>query len=81
MDDLRDLALDGEHPRTRERFLALYEIAIGTNATQISRSTARNLPNRDRIVCIGTIPQDQKALRIKKQAAASPLFVKKSPQA
>ena len=39
---LRDIALNHEHPRTRERFLALYEIAIGKNATQISRETGRN---------------------------------------
>jgi hypothetical protein len=34
-DDLRRLATESAHPRTRERFLALYQIAIGhTNATQ-----------------------------------------------
>jgi hypothetical protein len=34
LDDLRRLALQGEHPRTRERFLALSLIADGThNAT------------------------------------------------
>jgi hypothetical protein len=34
-DDLRRLATEAEHPRTRERFLALYQIANEqTNATQ-----------------------------------------------
>jgi hypothetical protein len=34
-DDLRRLATDSPHPRTRERFLALYQIATQqTNATQ-----------------------------------------------
>ena len=34
-DDLRRLATDSSHPRTRERFLALYLIASGqTNATR-----------------------------------------------
>ncbi len=33
--DLRRLSVAAEHPRTRERFLALYEIGAGhTNATQ-----------------------------------------------
>lgn len=33
--DLCRLAVEAEHPRTRERFLALYEIGAGhTNATQ-----------------------------------------------
>ncbi|MCX7068994.1 MAG: helix-turn-helix domain containing protein [Methylococcales bacterium] len=39
---LRELALHHEHPRTRERFLALYEITTGKTATQISRETGRN---------------------------------------
>ena len=42
VDDLRELSLHSEHPRTRERFLALYEIGTGKNATQISRETGRN---------------------------------------
>lgn len=33
--DLRRLSVEAAHPRTRERFLALYEIGAGhTNATQ-----------------------------------------------
>jgi hypothetical protein len=30
---LREMALQAQHPRTRERLLALYEIAQGENAT------------------------------------------------
>jgi transposase len=41
-DFLRHLAQHHEHPRTRERFLALYEIARGKTATQVSRATGRN---------------------------------------
>ena len=42
--DLQVLAVDGviwlmPHPRTRERFLALYEVATGSTATQVSRHT------------------------------------------
>jgi hypothetical protein len=40
---LRSFALSSEHPRTRERFLALFEIAEGRkNATQISEETNRS---------------------------------------
>jgi hypothetical protein len=41
-DDLRRLATDSNHPRTRERFLALYMIASEqTNATQWAQQTGR----------------------------------------
>lgn len=39
---LRELALTSEHPRTRERFLALFEIVSGKTATRISHETQRN---------------------------------------
>lgn len=39
---LRNLALNSGHPRTRERFLALFEISQGKSATKISRETGRN---------------------------------------
>ena len=41
-DILRVLGLNAEHPRTRERFLALYEICGDKNASQIGRETDRN---------------------------------------
>jgi hypothetical protein len=41
-DDLRRLSTEAEHPRTRERFLALYMIATGrTNATRWAEKTDR----------------------------------------
>jgi SLT domain-containing protein len=41
--DLRDRAVTSEHPRTRERFMALYEIASGrTNATHWAAENARH---------------------------------------
>lgn len=39
---LRDQALNASHPRTRERFLALYEISQGESATQVAWQTQRN---------------------------------------
>lgn len=41
-EDLRRLALESPHPRTRERFMALDEIVEGTKATEIARRTGRN---------------------------------------
>ena len=41
-EDLRHLAVESPHPRSRERFMALYEIVQGTNATEIARRTGRN---------------------------------------
>jgi transposase len=39
---LRQLALDAEHSRSRERLMALYEICSGQNASQIGRASQRN---------------------------------------
>ncbi len=39
---LRELALQAQHPRTRERLLALYEIARGQSATQLAYQSDRN---------------------------------------
>jgi hypothetical protein len=39
--DLRDLALSAPHPRSRERFLALHEIAEGSCATAVAERTGR----------------------------------------
>ena len=39
--DLRHLALSAVHPRSRERFLALHEIAAGRCATAVAERTAR----------------------------------------
>jgi hypothetical protein len=40
--DLRHQAVHAEHRRTRERFMALYEIALGTNATQWAEKNGRH---------------------------------------
>lgn len=41
-DDLRRLATESEHPRTRERFLALFVIAVGqSNATRWAEEIGR----------------------------------------
>jgi len=41
-DVLREEALNAAHPRTRERFLALYEVTQGHPATEVGRKTNRN---------------------------------------
>ncbi len=39
---LREEALKAEHPRTRERLMALYEISGGKSATLVGKKTNRN---------------------------------------
>lgn len=41
-EDLRQLAMGAAHPRSRERFLALYEIAQARCATQVAERTGRH---------------------------------------
>ena len=40
--DLRHLALSAAHARSRERFLALHDIAEGACATQVAERTGRH---------------------------------------
>lgn len=40
--ELRQTALSAPHERTRERFLAVYEVACGSNATEVAALTGRN---------------------------------------
>ena len=40
--DLRELAMSAPHPRSRERFLALYEITQESCATRIAERTHRH---------------------------------------
>src|ERR671929_2251970 len=42
LEDLRQLATRAPHPRTRERFLALYEIAEDSCATRVASRTRRH---------------------------------------
>lgn len=41
-EELRRLAMEAEHTRTRERFLALYEITQERCATQVAAGAERN---------------------------------------
>jgi transposase len=41
-EDLRQLATSAPHPRTRERFLALYEITENSCATRVAPRTRRH---------------------------------------
>ncbi len=41
-EELRRLAMNAEHGRSRERFLALYEIIQASCATQVAASGERN---------------------------------------
>jgi len=40
--DLREIALSASHARSRERFLALYDMAQGACATQVAMCTSRH---------------------------------------
>jgi hypothetical protein len=40
--DLRELAMSAPHPRSRERFLALYEITQESCATRVAERTRRH---------------------------------------
>lgn len=42
VEDLRKLAMTAPHPRTRERYLALYEVTQGSNATVVAEESGRN---------------------------------------
>lgn len=41
-EDLRQLSVGAEHERTRERFLALYEMAIGSYPTELAKRVERH---------------------------------------
>ena len=41
--NFRNLGLNSPHERTRERFLALYDITAGKNAAQVSKETGGRL--------------------------------------
>ncbi len=42
IEELREMSLTAAHPRTRERFMALYEICLGKSATQVGKDSQRN---------------------------------------
>ena len=79
LDDLRQLALNSAQPRTRERFLALYEIATGSTATQVSRHTGRN--HQTVMSWVHRYNEGgSESLLYKRTGGSLPLFVKKSSQ-
>lgn len=41
-EELRKAAVEASNPRSRERYMALYEISEGRCATQIAKATARH---------------------------------------
>jgi hypothetical protein len=75
--DLRRLAVEAEHPRTRERFLALYMIVSGkTNASEWSVEIGR-----DDDTVIGWVhtynESGPEAMYYRRTGGRSPLFAKK----
>jgi transposase len=41
-EEIREITIMAEHPRTRERLLAIYEICEGKSATEVGKQTGRN---------------------------------------
>lgn len=77
---LREFALNGGHPRTRERFLALFEISQGKNATQVSRETGRNHQTvMDWVHRYNN--EGHESLFYRHTGGSLPLFARKSPTA
>jgi hypothetical protein len=76
--DLRDLALSAPHPRSRERFLALHEIADGSCATAVAERTGRRAQT-----VMGWLQADNEhgpeALTYQRSGGRPP-FVQKLPQ-
>ena len=77
--DLRDLSLNSKHSRTRERFLALYDIAMRKSATQVSKETGRHNQT-----VMGWVHKYNKegaeSLFYQRSGGSLPLFVKKSQE-
>lgn len=42
LEDLRHLSVNADHQRTRERFLALYEMAQGSYPTKLAKQISRH---------------------------------------
>jgi transposase-like protein len=75
--DLRRLAIEAEHPRSRERFQALYMIANGqSNATQWARQIGRK--NQTVMEWVHQYNESgPKAIHYTKTGGRAPLFTKK----
>ena len=74
---LRKEAMMAQHPRTRERLMALYEISEGKSATRVGKQTRRN----PQTVMSWVHRYNQKgleALKYQKTGGRCPFFPKQS---
>ena len=77
-EDLRQLATSAPHRRTRERFLALYEIAADSCATQVASRTRRHPPTVMEWVHLYNTAGPE-ALAYRRTGGRRPLFVRTAP--
>ena len=73
-EDLREQALLARHQRTRERFLALYEISQGKTANQVAREIKRR-PNTVLDWVHAYNKKGSEALSYQKSGGRRPLFL------
>src|SRR3954447_3855336 len=74
-EDLRRLAMSAPHARTRERALALYEIAQGSCATRVAGRTGRHPQTVMGWVHASTAPAPD-ALGVRRTAGRPPLALR-----
>jgi transposase len=74
---LREEALVAEHPRTRERLMALYEISEGKSATVVGKQTKRN-PQTVMSWVHGYNSEGLSALKYQRSGGRPPFFLKQS---
>lgn len=74
---LREEALKAEHPRTRERLMALYEISDGKSATKVAKQTQRN-PQTVMSWVHQYNQQGLAALKYKRSGGKNPFFPQQS---
>jgi hypothetical protein len=74
-EDLRELATSAPHPRTRERFLALYEITADSCATRVAPRTRRHPQTVMEWVHVYNT-QGPEALAYRRTGGRRPLFVR-----
>ena len=74
---LRTEALAAEHPRTRERLMALYEVCEGKSATLVGKQTNRN-PQTVMEWVHRYNRQGLAALKYQRSGGRNPFFLKQS---
>ncbi len=74
---LRTEALAAEHPRTRERLMALYEVCEGKSATFVGKQTNRN-PQTVMEWVHRYNRQGLAALKYQRSGGRNPFFLKQS---